>query len=172
MGKIKIIIKKIPALVKLYIREEQTIYKHIKYRVRCIGKIKHGRRMARQEVHFFFFSFLKKRYYFIWFYNRGLQARQKFTSQRNMEIMLFFPTRPVHFFTFSFLSFVEIQLIYKIVIISAVQQSDQVIHIHISILRHFSHIDYHRILGRVICDIQQTPVGQSFHIPQCAYASP
>ena len=81
-----------------------------------------------------------------------------------MEIMLFFPTRPVTFFTFSFLSFVEIQLIYKIVIISAVQQSDQVIHIHISILRHFSHIDYHRILGRVLCDIQQTPVGQSFHI--------
>ena len=36
----------------------------------------------------------------------------------------------------------------------------------------FSHIDYQRILGRVPCALQQVPVGQSFHIPQRAYASP
>ena len=38
--------------------------------------------------------------------------------------------------------------------------------------RFFSHIGYHRILGRVLCAIQQVPVGQTFHIPQCEYASP
>ena len=80
------------------------------------------------------------------------------------------------FFFFSwffFWSFIEVELIYKAVIICAVQQSDPVIHIHIiHSLWFFSHIDYHRILGRVPCAIQQVPVGQSFHIPQCAYANP
>jgi len=27
-------------------------------------------------------------------------------------------------------------------------------------------------LGRVPCAIQQVPIGQSFHIPQCAYVNP
>ena len=38
--------------------------------------------------------------------------------------------------------------------------------------RFFSHIDYHRILGRVLCAIEQVRTGQSVHIPQCAYVSP
>ena len=38
--------------------------------------------------------------------------------------------------------------------------------------RFFSHIDYHRILGRVPCVIRRVSIGQSFHIPQCAYANP
>ena len=38
--------------------------------------------------------------------------------------------------------------------------------------RFFPHIDYHRILGRILCVIQQVPIGQSFHISQCAYANP
>ena len=38
--------------------------------------------------------------------------------------------------------------------------------------RFFFHTDYHRILGRVLCAIQQVPVGHSFHIPQCAHAYP
>ena len=33
-------------------------------------------------------------------------------------------------------------------------------------------IDYHRLLGRVLCAMQQILTGQSFHVPQCAYASP
>ena len=36
----------------------------------------------------------------------------------------------------------------------------------------FSHINYHKILGRVLCAIQQVLIGQSFHKPQCTYASP
>ena len=31
----------------------------------------------------------------------------------------------------------------------------------------FSHVDHHRILGRVPYAMQQVPIGQSFHIPQC-----
>ena len=66
----------------------------------------------------------------------------------------------------------EVQLIYSAGH-SAVQQRDSVIHIHLSILfQIFSHTDYHRILGRGPCPIQQVPVGQSFHIAQCAYANP
>ena len=61
---------------------------------------------------------------------------------------------------------------YKVAVISAAQQSDSVIHGYISILRSFSHIDDHRILGRVPCALQQVPVGQSFHRPQCANANP
>ena len=34
------------------------------------------------------------------------------------------------------------------------------------------HTDYHRILGRVLCAIQQVTTGQSFYIPQYAYVSP
>ena len=44
-------------------------------------------------------------------------------------------------------------------IISAVQQSDSVIHVHTSILFHiFSHIDYCRIMGGVPCTTQKVPV--------------
>ena len=36
----------------------------------------------------------------------------------------------------------------------------------------FSQIDHHRTLGGVLCAIQQVSIGQSFHMPQCAYANP
>ena len=44
-------------------------------------------------------------------------------------------------------------------------------HTHPFFFRFFSHTDYHRMLGRVLCAIQQVFVGQSLHIPQWAYAS-
>ena len=41
-------------------------------------------------------------------------------------------------------------------IISAVQWGDSVIHVHTSILfQILFHMDYHRILGRVACAVQQ-----------------
>ena len=43
-----------------------------------------------------------------------------------------------NFFLLPFLSFIEVQLIYMIVIISPIEQSDPVIHIHIPTLRLFS----------------------------------
>ena len=70
-------------------------------------------------------------------------------------------------------SFIEVLLIYDVPIVSAVQQSNSVTYIHtLFFFRFFSHIDYHRIFGRVPSAIQQVPIGQSFHIPQCAPASP
>ena len=36
------------------------------------------------------------------------------------------------------------------------------IYIHIHSFGFFFHIDYHRILGRVLCAVQQVPVGQSY----------
>ena len=38
--------------------------------------------------------------------------------------------------------------------------------------RFFSHINHHRLLDRVPCAVQQVPIGQSLHIPQCADANP
>ena len=46
------------------------------------------------------------------------------------------------------------------------------IYTHPFSFRFFSRIDYHRMLGRVPCAIQQVPIGQSFHILQCAHADP
>ena len=56
-------------------------------------------------------------------------------------------------------------MIYNVVLISGVQQSDSVIHIHIFILfQILSHIDYHRILNIVPCAIQQDLVVYPFYI--------
>ena len=54
---------------------------------------------------------------------------------------------------FVFFNFIEVQLIYNIVLISAVQQSDSVIHIFFFIS--FSIMVYHRILNIVSCAIHQ-----------------
>ena len=69
-----------------------------------------------------------------------------------------------------FLSLMEVELIYKVVIISAAQQSDSVI--HILSFGFFSPIDDPRILARVPGAIQQVPTGRSFHMPQCVSANP
>ena len=60
---------------------------------------------------------------------------------------------------FVFNSFLEVEFIYKFVIISTVQQRIQVYtYTHPFSFRFFSHIDYHRIQGRVLCALQQVPV--------------
>ena len=73
-----------------------------------------------------------------------------------------------------FKSFIEVQLIYKVVIISTVQQNDSVIHVHTSIL--FQILFPHRLSQNIwqssLCYIQQVLIGQSFHIPQCVHANP
>ena len=59
------------------------------------------------------------------------------------------------FFFLIFKSFIEVELIYNVVIIFAVKKSDSVIHIHVSILFiFFSCMDSHRILGRVSYTVQ------------------
>ena len=56
--------------------------------------------------------------------------------------------------------------------ISAVVMYDSVIHTHIHSLSDSFHIDYHRIVGGVLCAVRQVLAGQSFHGPQSAYANP
>ena len=47
------------------------------------------------------------------------------------------------------------ELINNVVLVSDVQQSDSVIHIHVSFFfKCFSHLGYHRVLCRVRCAIQ------------------
>ena len=62
----------------------------------------------------------------------------------------------VEILCFFFKFFIEVQLIYNVALISAVQQSDSVIHIYIySCFKVFSSIMvYHRILNIVPCAIQ------------------
>ena len=43
---------------------------------------------------------------------------------------------------------------------------------HLFSFRFSSHVDDHSVLGRVPYAIQQVPIDQSFHIPQCAHANP
>ena len=50
--------------------------------------------------------------------------------------------------------FIEIQLIYNVVLVSSVQQSASFIHIYIFFFRLFSIIDYYKILSIVPCVIQ------------------
>ena len=59
------------------------------------------------------------------------------------------------FYLFYFLKiyFIEVQLIY-VVLISAVQQSDSVIHIYTFFFMFFSIMAYHRILNIIPCAIQ------------------
>ena len=45
-------------------------------------------------------------------------------------------------------------MVYNVVLVSGVQQSDSVVHIHISLFKFFSHLIYYRILSRVPCAMQ------------------
>ena len=58
-----------------------------------------------------------------------------------------------------------------VVIISAIQHSDQAIHIHISIISQILFpLRLSQNTGGIPC--AKVPIGQSFHTPQCAYANP
>ena len=68
--------------------------------------------------------------------------------------------------------FIEVYLIYNIVLISTVQQSDSVIPIHIFLFIFFFIMVYHRMPNIVPCAIQWDPVVYPFCIYQFASASP
>ena len=85
------------------------------------------------------------------------------------DVLLSLPSSLLSFFPYRhipFLSFIEVWLISKAVIILAVQQSDPVIHIHTHpfSLGFFPLVDDHRILCRVRCARQQVPVDQSYSL--------
>ena len=60
------------------------------------------------------------------------------------------------FYLFIYLKFyfIEVWLIYSVVLISAVQQSDSLTHIYTFFFIFFSTVVYHRILNIVPCAIQ------------------
>ena len=49
---------------------------------------------------------------------------------------------------------IGVQLIYNVMLVSAVQKSESVIYICPFLFRFFSHIDHYRALSRVPCTIQ------------------
>ena len=69
---------------------------------------------------------------------------------------------------FCFVCFIEVQLIYK-VIISAVQFY---MYTHPFSFRFFPHMGDHRILGRDLSALWQVPIGQSFHITHMLIPNP
>ena len=62
------------------------------------------------------------------------------------KIIFLFSCLKMYLLTY-FLSFIEVELIYNVVIISAVQESDSVIHVHTSIL--FQILFTHRLSQNV-----------------------
>ena len=78
-------------------------------------------------------------------------------------------------FSFYFyFSFLRVLLMYKVDLQCYVffLPDNKVIQLYI--YRHpffFRFFSHHRTLDRVPCAIKQVPVGQVFHVPQCAYAS-
>ena len=52
---------------------------------------------------------------------------------------------------FFYINFIEVQLIYNVVLISTIQQSDSVVHIYTFFFIFFSIMVYHRILNIVPC---------------------
>ena len=64
----------------------------------------------------------------------------------------------------SSLFYIGVELINNVSLVSGVQQSDSVIHIHVSILfQFFSPFRYYRVFSRVPCAIQQVLVGYLFY---------
>ena len=83
------------------------------------------------------------------------------------------------FLFFSFIkkkkTFVGVQLLYDVVLVSTVQQSKSAICIHILPAPHFfgfsSHLGHHRALRRVLCATQSVLFSYLFYTQQCIYVS-
>ena len=88
--------------------------------------------------------------------------------KRGLDQMFFF----VCFFGVFFWFFIGVQLIYNVVLVSAVQQSESVIYIYPLFFRFFSHIGDYRVLSRVPCAIQQVLISYLFYIQQYVYVNP
>ena len=77
-----------------------------------------------------------------------------------------------------FIYLIDIQLVYSVVLVPGVQQSDSVLHICVYIYRYIfffrllSIIGYYKILNIVPCAIQQALVVYLFYIQQCVSANP
>ena len=71
----------------------------------------------------------------------------------------------IYCLSFSFSVFIEERLIYNVVLVSSIQQSDSVyIYIYMFFFTFFFFIGYFKILSRVPCAIQQVLVGYLFYI--------
>ena len=62
-------------------------------------------------------------------------------------------------------NFIVVELLYNVVLVSGVQQSESVIYVNISIL--FSHLDHYKQLSRFSCAILQVPVNHLFYTVAC-----
>ena len=79
--------------------------------------------------------------------------------------------KPSHFTVVLF--FIGVQLLYTAVSVSAVQQSESAVCIHISCIFKFSsHLGHQRAPSRVPCAVQQVLISYVFYTQQCIYVNP
>lgn len=73
--------------------------------------------------------------------------------------------------TFYFCNFIGKSLICGVVLALGAQQSDSVTRIHSTpLFRWFSHIVYYKVLSRVPCALQESPlIGYLFYMQECVY---
>lgn len=72
------------------------------------------------------------------------------------------------------LIFIGVQLIYSVVLVSSISQSELAVQIHISPLFKifFPKIGYYKMLSRIFCAIQYILVSYLFSVQQSAYVNP
>ena len=101
------------------------------------------------------------------FSNTSVQKHQFFSAQPSYGPTL----TPIRDYrknhSTTFLSLIDVQLIYIVVLISAVQQSDSVVYAYISFFRFFSLIGYYKILSIVPCAIQKILVIHFLYSSMC-----
>ena len=100
-------------------------------------------------------------------------ALASFGCELKMQNLMFhLGSAETHHLNFSFSLFIiDVQLIYNIVLVSSVQQSDSVTHTYMFFFRFFSVIGYYKIWSIVSCAIRQVLV-YVFYIQQCVHVNP
>ena len=75
------------------------------------------------------------------------------------------------FLSFFLFNFIGVQQTYNVVLVSEVQQRNQ-LYIYPFLFRFFSHIDYYSVLSSFPYAIQQVLITYLFYIWQCVYVNP
>ena len=120
------------------------------------------------KLHLIVSLFLTLKIFYIYFPN------QIISNMRWHFIYTIVQFHPLRFFFFYF--FIEVQLIYNVVLVSGVQQSDPVLYMYAYVyiyifFRFFSIVGYYKILKIVLCTIEQVLVVYLFYIWQCVSAN-
>ena len=130
-------------------------------------------------VKFLYLCFVRLRIFFITSLQRFLKIMSGYEVLANVYSPLIVTLMYFSLYFECFLKiFIEVQLIYNVVLVSGVQQSVSVLHIHIAILfKDYFPIQAIRVLSRFLCAASPCTVGSycrsqyQFYIQQCVYVN-